>query len=76
MSRPGSHEGDEVTLEAGTVAFGYPGFRPSQARAIFFVTAVPCPDCACAVWLVSTATAQESAGSGACSPTVRMIRCC
>jgi hypothetical protein len=26
---------------------------------IFLVTGVPCPDCACPVWLASTATDQE-----------------
>jgi hypothetical protein len=36
-----------------------PAFAPAKRMPIFLVTGVPCSDCACPVWLSSTATDQE-----------------
>jgi hypothetical protein len=33
-----------------------PAFVAAKRMPIFLVTGVPCPDCACPVWLASTAT--------------------
>jgi hypothetical protein len=43
----------------GTVAPGPPLRDPPKRVPVFLVTGVPCPDCACPVWLASTATDQE-----------------
>jgi hypothetical protein len=36
-----------------------PAFVAAKRVPVFLVTGVPCPDCACPVWLASTATDQE-----------------
>jgi hypothetical protein len=36
-----------------------PAFAPAKRVPVFLVTGVPCPDCACPVWLASTATDQQ-----------------
>jgi hypothetical protein len=37
-----------------------PAFVAPKRVPVFLVTGVPCPDCACPVWLASTATDQET----------------
>jgi hypothetical protein len=36
-----------------------PTIAPAKRVPVFLITEVPCPDCACPVWLASTATDQE-----------------